>query len=187
MTKPVFRWWWELLPLTLLTVTWGYLVAVYPELPARVPSHFGSSGAPDAWGGKGSVLVLPLVQTAVYLVSAALYFWMARVPDPRRLISGSANWSAAQKASFTEEQLEEFRRLMVRSLWVLNALVMVMLTHLHVNALRTSLGQRAGLGVVIWVYLAAVMGVCFWMTVKTLTFSPRQKRQKENREKTAGR
>src|SRR6266699_5384289 len=44
-----------LIALIAMTV-WGYFA-----LPAVIPTHYGFSGAPNAYGGKGSLLALPIV------------------------------------------------------------------------------------------------------------------------------
>lgn len=88
------------------------------------------------------------------------------------MIAYSANWTERQKAAFTTEQLESLRAFTVRGLWLLNLVTMLMLTHVNVNSLQTALGLRPGLGPAIWVYFAAIMGIGFWMVVKTLSFRP---------------
>lgn len=40
---------------------WGWLI-----LPAVVPTHFGISGQPDAYGSKGTLLILPVIFLLVY-------------------------------------------------------------------------------------------------------------------------
>src|SRR5437899_6231022 len=41
----------------LIAVTvWGYIA-----LPAVIPTHYGFSGAPNGYGGKGNLLTLPIV------------------------------------------------------------------------------------------------------------------------------
>jgi len=43
--------------ITVLVITvWGYFA-----LPAIIPTHYGLSGAPTAYGGKGSLLILPIL------------------------------------------------------------------------------------------------------------------------------
>ncbi|HBQ27089.1 MAG TPA: hypothetical protein DD791_11900 [Syntrophomonas sp.] len=37
-------------------------------LPDRIPTHFGFTGAPDAWGNKGNLFFLPLIALAMYLL-----------------------------------------------------------------------------------------------------------------------
>ena len=37
-------------------------------LPDRIPTHFGFTGQPDAWGNKESLFFLPLIALAMYLL-----------------------------------------------------------------------------------------------------------------------
>jgi hypothetical protein len=65
----------------------AYIARVWGSLPERVPVHFGPSGRVDAWGGRSSMLLLPLVGTTLYVVSTALerfphiYNYPVRVTD----------------------------------------------------------------------------------------------------------
>ncbi len=36
-------------------------LAYVGSLPERIPTHFGLSGEPDRWGGKGTLVILPLL------------------------------------------------------------------------------------------------------------------------------
>lgn len=36
-------------------------------LPDRIPTHFGFTGQPDAWGNKGNLFFLPIMVVAMYL------------------------------------------------------------------------------------------------------------------------
>lgn len=38
------------------------------DMPAQVPTHFGFSGRPDAWGPKSRLLLLPLVAIGLFIV-----------------------------------------------------------------------------------------------------------------------
>jgi uncharacterized membrane protein len=49
---------------------------VWPNLPPRVPTHFGIAGAPDAWGSRASLLALPMMAT-VFFVTLTL---LERIP-----------------------------------------------------------------------------------------------------------
>jgi uncharacterized membrane protein len=44
----------------------GYVLAVWSGLPDRVPTHFTLSGKPDGWGGKNTLLLLPLIAVVMY-------------------------------------------------------------------------------------------------------------------------
>lgn len=39
----------------------------WPGLPDIIPTHFGFSGKPDGWGGKESLLFLPMLGTFMYI------------------------------------------------------------------------------------------------------------------------
>ena len=45
-------------------------------MPERVPRHFGITGAPDAWAGKGALLVFPTTAFGLYVLLTVV----ARLP-----------------------------------------------------------------------------------------------------------
>ncbi|MFT4412306.1 DUF1648 domain-containing protein [Fredinandcohnia humi] len=53
----------DVLSILLLVGMYVFIIFSWNELPDRVPAHFNAAGEPDRWGGKGSVLVLPIVAT----------------------------------------------------------------------------------------------------------------------------
>lgn len=56
----------DLLSILFLLGIYGYIIVNWSEIPDRVPTHFNFAGEPDSWGGKGSVLVLPIVATFLF-------------------------------------------------------------------------------------------------------------------------
>jgi uncharacterized membrane protein len=75
----------------------------WPLLPDTVPTHFGPSGKPDAWGGKASLLILPIVGAVLYSGMALLsrfphiynYPWTITEQNARtqyRLAAGLMRW-----------------------------------------------------------------------------------------------
>jgi len=46
---------------------WGYFA-----LPAVIPTHYGFSGAPNAYGGKGSLLPLPILSICLAVLLTVL-------------------------------------------------------------------------------------------------------------------
>ena len=43
------------------------LVALYwKQLPELIPTHYGIDGRPDSWGGRGAVLLLPLLSLFLF-------------------------------------------------------------------------------------------------------------------------
>src|SRR6266545_2980313 len=47
-----------------LVGAWVVVAVSWGSLPDHVPQHFGLTGRPDAWGGRGAILIGPSVATA---------------------------------------------------------------------------------------------------------------------------
>ena len=68
------------------------LVAVYwKQLPEQIPIHYGLDGQPDAWGGRGGALFLPLLGLLVFalltgarFLPAGMYNFPVAVTDENR-------------------------------------------------------------------------------------------------------
>jgi uncharacterized membrane protein len=69
------------LPLALIVVMLIVGAVAYPQLPQRIPMHWGVSGQIDGWGAKSvlTVFFAPLMLAAVYLL-----LWFAPYLDPQR-------------------------------------------------------------------------------------------------------
>lgn len=71
------------------------LAAVWDRLPARVPTHFGMSGAPNAWGSRNSLLLFAIVPLVIHVGLTVL----SRVP-----------WLYNYPVKVTEENFERLYR-----------------------------------------------------------------------------
>lgn len=56
------------LSLLLLLGTTVFLAVSWQRIPSEVPIHFNALGEIDRWGGKGGLLVLPVIGWAVYVL-----------------------------------------------------------------------------------------------------------------------
>ncbi|WP_010283219.1 DUF1648 domain-containing protein [Bacillus timonensis] len=56
----------ETLSIVILLGIYGYIIVNWSEIPDRVPTHFNFAGEPDSWGGKGSILILPIIATFLF-------------------------------------------------------------------------------------------------------------------------
>ena len=54
----------------------GSLLWIWPRLPEEIPRHFGFDGRPDAWGGRGFVLIVPVLAFGLY----AMFAWFIARP-----------------------------------------------------------------------------------------------------------
>ena len=74
-----------------LTLTiWGIIIWLISRAPDIVPTHFGPSGKPDAYGSPTSILIPTAIMTVVALICAfSIYFPFGSVNLP--FIEGQGN------------------------------------------------------------------------------------------------
>jgi uncharacterized membrane protein len=85
----------HLLNAILLAALVGLSVLVYPDLPDRIPLHFGADGTPDRWGDRTilSWLMLPLIGALTAVVMYATAHYIPRrpqsfnMPDKKKLLA----------------------------------------------------------------------------------------------------
>ncbi len=103
---------------------------LWSRLPDRVPTHFGFTGEPDAWGAKGTLLLLPLIGWAIYLGLLAL----TRVPH-------YYNYPVAITPGNAETQYRLARRLVL----ALAAVVTWLFLAIFAGAALVALGKQGAL------------------------------------------
>ena len=64
----------EVLSLLLLIGSIIYLMFQWPSLPERLVTHYNSMGQPDSWGGKASILFIPIMSIFLYLLLTGCLF-----------------------------------------------------------------------------------------------------------------
>jgi len=77
----------------LMAAMMGFALWAWPQLPERIPTHFGADGLPDGWGERTllSWFLLPLIAVALTLAMYGFRAVMPRhpgwvnLPDQRRL------------------------------------------------------------------------------------------------------
>ena len=112
-------------------ITIAFFVAVWDKLPARIPTHFGLSGAPNQWGPRGSLLLFIIVPLVIHIGLTIL----SRMP-----------WSYNYPTKVTEENYERLYlagRGMI--LWLRTETVWLFVV-LGVQTVRVGLGQVKSLG-----------------------------------------
>ncbi len=72
-----------LFPFIVMSIPWIYLVIVWNDLPATIPTHFGLSGKPDAYGPRDQIVIAPAILTAIAI---GVYFLLRNIYkiDPKR-------------------------------------------------------------------------------------------------------
>jgi len=65
----------EILTAGVLLFLFGYLKFNWSSIPEKVPSHFNALGVANAWSGKNTVIFVPIVCVAVYLLITVVSFF----------------------------------------------------------------------------------------------------------------
>jgi uncharacterized membrane protein len=115
----------------------AYTEAHYGGLPDRVPTHFGTSGRPDAWSRKGfaSVMIMPVMTLIMGVLLGGVTVLTSRAKRAVRLDAGGGSLDAQNR----------FRGAITRYLAVLSLLVILLLTTMSITSVQVGLGRREGL------------------------------------------
>ena len=115
----------------------SYAAMHYHELPARVPTHFGPSGRPDAWRPKSfwTVMLLPLFTLIMGVGMAGMAFLVARAKRAIRF----------PQTQISVEAQRRFRQAMTRYLSFMAVVVTGMLMMMSIDSIRVGLGRAEGL------------------------------------------
>lgn len=145
---------WKLFNLILVVALFAFSAWAYPQLPDRIPTHFGIGGEPDAWSDRSVAawFLLPAVAAFVTVVMLLVGAMVSRRPQ-------YVNMPA--KARLLELPPEEQRPILARVqlfIYRLNALMLVMLSAIQLGSWRAaqSLPSR---GVFLVVMLLALGGL----------------------------
>ena len=109
----------------------------YDALPASVPTHFGISGAPDAWRPKSiaTVMLLPVMVLVLAIGLGGMAWLTANAKRALRRSDQGVSLAAQLR----------FRRAMTRFLCGVALLTTLMLTALSVSSIEVGLGRTAAL------------------------------------------
>ena len=129
-----------LLNVLLLVALVGGSVAVYPELPDRIPVHFGSGGAPDRWADTswGSWFGLPLTTIVVNVLLYGITLLAQR--DPRFI-------NIPEKRRFLKLPSERQRVVLARvgnGIEGFALLLTLFFSSIQLSIYRTALGEDTG-------------------------------------------
>lgn len=123
-------WTGEVLALVALAAVFVIFAAHRTELPAVVPVHFRASGMPDRWGGKGSLLLLPLTAVGIYVLLTVA----ARYPDLMNL------------PMKVDREAPEVRGILQSMAIALKIAALTVFAYLERAQVNTALGRSEGLG-----------------------------------------
>jgi uncharacterized membrane protein len=113
-------------------------------LPDRLPTHYDFAGKPDAWGGKETLVILPLVSLFFFIIFVIL----ERFP---RIYN--------YPVVITEENAERQYRLARSLLTWINFSIIWFFAYMEWRTILVALGRADGLGIAaILVFMLMIMG-----------------------------
>ncbi|MDI3341340.1 MAG: DUF1648 domain-containing protein [Sphaerobacter sp.] len=134
----------------------GTLVVLRRAWPDRVPTHFGPTGEPDAWGRKAWLLFPPLVMMVLYTALTILSRYPHIFNYPWRITA--------------ENAARQYRLARTMLSW-LKAELVWLFAYLTWGTVRVAQGEAAGLGVaflpVALLAIFGTLGVYFWVAARS--------------------
>ena len=136
----------------------AYAASHYADLPPMVPTHFGPSGAPDAWRPKSfsTVMLLPLMTLVIGVSLGVIAFLTSRAKRALRYPLTEVSVAAQTR----------FREAMTRYISAVAMMATLMLALMAVSSIRVALGLEQGLSPVAMILagvllLAALAGTIY--------------------------
>lgn len=128
----------------LLTIcVWGLTITNYPNLPDTIPTHYNGAGQVDGFGGKATILTLPLIATVLFVGMTILNKFLRIFNSPT---NRTQNKALRQYTNATK---------MIR---YLKLIVVVIFGLVAFKTIQNAKGQADGLGV--W-FLPMTLGLIF--------------------------
>lgn len=133
----------EILGWTVILVVWILTITNYKNLPDIIPIHYNGAGQADGFGGKGSILTLPLMATILFVGLTILNRFPHVFNYPTPIIE--------------ENSLRQYT-IATRMIRYLKLIVVVIFGLIVLQTIRNVNGQISGLGV--W-FLPLILGLIF--------------------------
>ncbi len=114
-----------------LLFIWAWVIANYSKLPGTIPIHFNSSGHPDGYGSKESIIILPVIATIIFAAMTLLN----RVPHIFNYLSEIT----------AENALRQYTNA-TRMMRCLKVIVIIIFGFISFGTIQSSVGESEGLG-----------------------------------------
>ncbi|MBD3921862.1 DUF1648 domain-containing protein [Paenibacillus sp. PR3] len=137
----------EVLNIVIIIGTLVYLLIRWRDLPSTIPIHYAGSGEADGWGSRSTLLLLPLIAIAPYVLITII----SRFPH-------TFNFPVA----VTEQNAPELYRLTVQMLNWLKFEMVFLFSSLGVLVIRSATTGHAGsIGIFTIIGAIVILGTIF--------------------------
>lgn len=136
----------------------GWLVvtaASFPSLPTRIPIHFRLNGVADAWAGRNSWFILPILASALVLFIHLVCRPLLNLPN---LSNPSDRKHIASRDLIAQQRVRDTYRL-VPALGALGLTIVLMIVHREVYVAAVSRNTRLSTGTTVAVLLGILATV----------------------------
>lgn len=133
----------EIIGLVLLIAFWCLTIINYAKLPEIIPTHYNGMGEADGFGGKGNILILPIIATILFIGLTKLNKYPHIFNYPTKITQ--------------ENALEQYTNA-TRMMRILKLVIVVIFGLIAFQTIRFANGQADGLGK--W-FLPMTMGLIF--------------------------
>jgi uncharacterized membrane protein len=117
----------------------------YSEIPAKIPTHFNAAGAPDGFGSKTTLWLLPATGLLLWLLLTVINRYPHIFNFPVKI---------------TPENAETQYRIATRMIRILKCVLLIMFSFISYRTIQTALGNEAGLGkIFLPVFLVLTFGI----------------------------
>lgn len=162
--------WLDIIGLLMFSTAFSYIRANFNQIPANIPTHFGPSGQPDAWSAKSVWTVYGplLIGLGIYLsITLINILVIIRPKNPAKIL----NIPQRDKDLLGPERLEAIRAVTVRGLAAINLTLAALFAYLGYASVNVAMGLSFGLGPLMWLFTAVLLGISLYLTVKTVLMS----------------
>jgi len=121
----------EIASITLLILMWSYCIIKFPELQDTIATHFNAAGAPDDYGSKHTVWIVPIIATVMYIG----LFILNKYPHIHNYM-----------VNITEENALKNYRFSTRLLRVVNFLCVLLMAYITYMIIESALGTKLKMG-----------------------------------------
>jgi len=131
----------EIIGWLLVISVWGLTITNYANLPETIPTHYNAAGQADRFGGKATILTLPLIATVLFVGLTILNKFPHIFNYPTNITQDNA--------------LRQYATRMIR---YLKLIIVVIFGLIEFKTIQNANGQADGLG--IW-FLPMTLGLIF--------------------------
>jgi uncharacterized membrane protein len=132
----------EIIGWLLVISVWGLTITNYANLPETIPTHYNGAGQADRFGGKATILTLPLIATVLFVGLTILLNKFPHIFNyPTNITQDNA--------------LRQYATRMIR---YLKLIIVVIFGLIEFKTIQIANGQADGLG--IW-FLPMTLGLIF--------------------------